>query len=171
MPKKAIPRPSPDPAAAAAVLSRVEEVVGARSAADLARALGVQVQTVYSWRKRRVIPFDALVRLAVERDVPLDYVILGRGPSWTASGSVIPQLLIEIGNELVAQWAVGKMDELPPGSPAFLNFTAQIYNRVVGRGGQTGSPYPFIKEEVAQLILHLSIDAELRPRPASPVGR
>lgn len=157
-----------DQPSAADVLDRVAKLAGAKNALALAKVLGVRPQTIYSWRKRGSIPYEVVVKFASDRDVPLDYLLLGRGSAWTATGSVVPQLLIAIGDELVNAWASGR-GELPlkPGSSSLLNYCALIYNRVVGMGGQTGSPYEYIKGEVEQLVRMLALEAQIH-RPKKP---
>lgn len=147
------------------VLRRVAELSGARNDSALARALGVSRQTLSSWRQRGNVPFEAAARFALEHDAPLDYLLLGRGSSWTLTGAVIPQLLIAIGEALIKKWLEGPAGEkLKPGSPWFLHYCAVVYNRVVAITGRTGNPYEHVAGEVDDLYRLLQLDAQLKGR-------
>ena len=125
-------------------------------------------QTLFSWKKRGNIPFDAATRYASENEVPLDYLLLGRGASWTVTGTVTPQLLIEIGDALLAKWLSGAGGEkLKPGSPSFLHYCAVIYNRVSTLAGRTGSPYEYVMREVDELFRMLQLQARLQKKSKS----
>jgi hypothetical protein len=145
------------------VLRRVAELSGARNDSALARALGVSRQTLSSWRQRGNVPFEAAARFALQHDVPLDYLLLGRGSSWTLTGAVIPQLLMAIGEALIKKWIEGAAGEkLKPGSASFLHYCAVVYNRVVAITERMGNPYKQVDGEVDHLYKLLPLQAQIK---------
>jgi phage repressor protein C with HTH and peptisase S24 domain len=73
---------------AEAVVNRLMLVVGVRSERELSRWFGYGLTTITSKRQRGSIPYEECVRLATERDLSLDWLILGRGEA--PSGVVSP---------------------------------------------------------------------------------
>lgn len=141
---------------AAAVLGRLSEVAGARNDAALARALGVSRQSLSSWRKRGPVPFEVTVKFAAERGLSLDFLLLGRGTAWTAGGAVVPQLLMEIVEELESQIRelgsshasqVGEVRRL------FAYHCGILYNRIVGMAAPGIDPYKLVRGEVKYFLV------------------
>jgi len=60
------------------VIARMSAVVGATNDSELARELGVRRSTVGSWRARASVPYAECVRLAADRGVSLDWLLLGK---------------------------------------------------------------------------------------------
>lgn len=61
-----------------AVLGRVAKLTRVNTDAALAEALGTSRQVLSGWKKRGTIPFDRLCELAIERDLSLDYILIGK---------------------------------------------------------------------------------------------
>ncbi|RFA31320.1 hypothetical protein CAI21_01440 [Alkalilimnicola ehrlichii] len=64
---------------AAEVIARLMNAVGVRSERELSRWFGYGLTTITSKRQRGSIPYDECLRLAMERGISLDWLILGRG--------------------------------------------------------------------------------------------
>ncbi len=62
-----------------AVLSRLMESLEVVSDSELARALGVNRQTLASWRKRDSVPYSICVNFSEEKNISLDWLLTGRG--------------------------------------------------------------------------------------------
>lgn len=61
------------------VLNRLMVVFKVNNDSELARSLGVNRQTLASWRKRDSIPYSLCVSIAEQRDVSLDWLLGGTG--------------------------------------------------------------------------------------------
>ncbi|EBA1657922.1 bacteriophage CI repressor [Salmonella enterica] len=61
------------------VLNRLMVVFKVNNDSELARSLGVNRQTLASWRKRDSIPYSLCVSIAEQRDVSLDWLLSGIG--------------------------------------------------------------------------------------------
>lgn len=59
------------------VLMRMKDVLGFRTDRELAAYLGVSFVTVSSWRTRNSMPPEAVVFVAREWDISLDWLFLG----------------------------------------------------------------------------------------------
>jgi len=64
---------------AASVLERLWALLDVDSDSKLARAIGVNRQTLGSWRSRDSVPYELCVSLALERGASLDWLIAGNG--------------------------------------------------------------------------------------------
>ena len=70
---------SADPLSAAAVISRLAQVLGAPNDAAVARALGMPATTLNSRKTRNAVPYAECVQLSQERGYSLDWLLTGRG--------------------------------------------------------------------------------------------
>ncbi|EEN5589313.1 helix-turn-helix domain-containing protein [Salmonella enterica] len=61
------------------VLNRLMIVFEANNDSELARALGVNRQTLASWRKRDSIPYSLCISVAEQHSVSLDWLLSGTG--------------------------------------------------------------------------------------------
>ncbi|EEI5905242.1 bacteriophage CI repressor [Salmonella enterica] len=61
------------------VLNRLMIVFKANNDSELARSLGVNRQTLASWRKRESIPYSLCINIAEQHDVSLDWLLSGIG--------------------------------------------------------------------------------------------
>lgn len=73
---------------AAAVLSRLQDVFGASTDTALSAAMGVNRNTLGNWRARASVPYAECVRLANERALSLDWLLMGEGEMHRNAGSV-----------------------------------------------------------------------------------
>jgi len=64
---------------AASVLERLWALLGVDSDSSLARAMGVNRQTLGSWRTRNSVPYELCVKFALERGASLDWLLTGNG--------------------------------------------------------------------------------------------
>lgn len=71
------------------VISRLMNVVGVRSERELSRWFGYGPTTITSKRQRESIPYEECVRIAVERGISLDWLILGKGEAPAAPSEPI----------------------------------------------------------------------------------
>lgn len=62
-----------------AVLSRLAGLLNAENDSDLARMLGINRQTLASWRKRDSVPYSFCINFAEERGLSIDWLLTGRG--------------------------------------------------------------------------------------------
>lgn len=60
------------------ILSRIADLVGAKTDSALADALGVTRQTFATWKRRGKIPFEEICEFAQQRDISLDFLLLGK---------------------------------------------------------------------------------------------
>ncbi len=68
----------------AAVLTRLKLLTGARSDAELSRALSVSPQTLSSWKMRDSIPYSLCIDIARQHACSLDWLLLGQAEQATA---------------------------------------------------------------------------------------
>jgi len=61
------------------VLERLQTLLGVDNDSKLALALGVNRQTLGSWRTRDSVPYELCVSIAMERGVSLDWLLTGDG--------------------------------------------------------------------------------------------
>lgn len=62
----------------AAIVARVKSLYEVNKDSDLAAVLGVNRQTVYSWKTRNVIPLEKCMQIATDRQVSLDWILFGQ---------------------------------------------------------------------------------------------
>lgn len=62
----------------AAIVARVKTLYEVNKDSDLAAVLGVNRQTVYSWKTRNVIPLEKCLQIATDRQVSLDWILFGQ---------------------------------------------------------------------------------------------
>jgi Bacteriophage CI repressor helix-turn-helix domain. len=60
-----------------AVLARLASVLGAKNDSELCRMLGVNRQTLSSWRGRGSVPYALCIKLAEEHGWSLDWLLTG----------------------------------------------------------------------------------------------
>lgn len=61
-----------------AILRRLQEAVGAPDEAGLAVVLGVSPKTVAGWRFRGAVPYEHCERVALNKEISLDWLVTGR---------------------------------------------------------------------------------------------
>ncbi|MFS9881923.1 helix-turn-helix domain-containing protein [Salmonella enterica] len=61
-----------------AVLSRLMTVFAVSTDSDLAKKLGVNRQTLASWRKRDSVPYSLCINIAEQQDISLDWLLSGK---------------------------------------------------------------------------------------------
>ncbi|EDS5585806.1 bacteriophage CI repressor [Salmonella enterica subsp. enterica serovar Saintpaul] len=61
-----------------AVLERLMEVFKVNNDTELAKALGVNRQTLASWRRRESVPYSLCIKIAEQYSVSLDWLLSGR---------------------------------------------------------------------------------------------
>lgn len=61
------------------IVDRMKSVVGVSKDVDLAEHLGGARSTLSVWKRRGSIPLDECIKLATDRCISLDWLILGRG--------------------------------------------------------------------------------------------
>ena len=59
------------------VIERLKAATGSDNDAQLARSLDVPPTTVSTWRKRGVVPYEACVRVALQKNIWLDQLVFG----------------------------------------------------------------------------------------------
>lgn len=62
------------------IVDRMKAVYGFKTDAELAAHFGGSRSGPSVWKKRGSIPFDECITIALERNISLDWLILGRGP-------------------------------------------------------------------------------------------
>lgn len=69
------------------IVDRMKSVIGVSKDVDLADHLGGARSTLSVWKKRGSIPVDECIRIATEKNISLDWLMLGRGePQLAQSG-------------------------------------------------------------------------------------
>ena len=66
---------TPDPSE---IITRLKTHLDVESDAKLAEILGIPPSTLANWRRRRSLPYAVCVRIAQERGISLDWLILGK---------------------------------------------------------------------------------------------
>lgn len=61
-------------------------LVGAKNDHQLAKACGVAQTTISTWRQREKIPYELCVRVAIEHEASVDWIIFGKKPNLTKKG-------------------------------------------------------------------------------------
>lgn len=73
------------------VMDRLLSVYGVTTDSELAALLQISRSTVGSWRLRNVVPIAECLKVAREKQVSLDWLLLGRGtPTWTEAKTDAP---------------------------------------------------------------------------------
>ncbi|WP_260524273.1 helix-turn-helix domain containing protein [Serratia sp. PL7] len=73
-----------------AVLSRLAGLLNTENDSDLARMLGINRQTLASWRKRDSVPYSFCINFAEERGLSIDWLLTGRGQTIVEPSSTTP---------------------------------------------------------------------------------
>lgn len=73
-----------------AVLSRLAGLLNTENDSDLARMLGINRQTLASWRKRDSVPYSFCINFAEERGLSIDWLLTGRGQTIVEPSSPPP---------------------------------------------------------------------------------
>ena len=60
------------------ILERILKHIKSESDADIARALKVEPQNVYNWRKRGTIPWPELCTFVIEEKISFDWIFMGK---------------------------------------------------------------------------------------------
>ncbi|MBP6344738.1 MAG: helix-turn-helix domain-containing protein [Neisseriaceae bacterium] len=71
----------------AAIVARVKSLYEVNKDSDLAAVLGVNRQTVYSWKTRNVIPLEKCMQIATDRQVSLDWILFGQNGTAVAAAA------------------------------------------------------------------------------------
>lgn len=69
-----------------AVLNRLMTVFAVGTDSDLAKRLGVNRQTLASWRKRNSVPYSLCINVAEQQDISLDWLLGGKGEKSVEAG-------------------------------------------------------------------------------------
>lgn len=88
-----------------AILHRMKDLTGARTDAELSKALGISPQTLSSWKIRESIPYALCMELAQEQGVSLDWLLLGDGQQNRTSTASLP-------SELPSTWETDLLEQL-----------------------------------------------------------
>lgn len=70
-----------------AILNRLMSVYQVKKNIDLCKKLNLSPQTLSTWRGRNKIPFELCVKVALEQEVSLDWLLLGREEMSSLSSS------------------------------------------------------------------------------------
>jgi hypothetical protein len=81
-----------------AVIDRLREVVGVRTDTALCDVLGFGSSVVSTWRRRGHIPYAECVAAATRAQIPLDWLLLGRGTHGAGAGDAQSQDVTEDGD-------------------------------------------------------------------------
>lgn len=60
------------------ILKRLREIYGADSNKELSNMLAISYNTLNTWLKRDVIPFEVIQKIVTDRQLSYDYVLLGQ---------------------------------------------------------------------------------------------
>jgi transcriptional regulator with XRE-family HTH domain len=82
------------------VLERIAKLLGVTTDTAIAKALGVAPQTLSTWKRRGTIPYERVCDFAENKDVSLDYLLLGKGKGDFGGGDIDPTLIEAIEHEL-----------------------------------------------------------------------
>ncbi|WP_022962457.1 helix-turn-helix domain-containing protein [Halopseudomonas pelagia] len=61
-----------------AILGRLMDIYQVKKHIDLCKKLNLSPQTLSTWRGRNKVPFELCVKVALDKDVSLDWLLLGR---------------------------------------------------------------------------------------------
>ena len=130
------------------VLARIAAITGATSDSALAKELGVAKQTLSTWKSRGTIPYERTIQFADEREISLDYLLLGKGKGDFSGGEIDPMLLEGIGLAFEVYDRL-LLHRIRAGAAYDM---ALVYNRVIKqlRPGQNWGE--LVKDEVAYLV-------------------
>lgn len=134
------------------ILGRVAGLLGVRQDAEVAAALGVSPQTYSTWKARKTIPFARLCTLAQERNVSLDWLLLGRGGPSPAGAAIDAELF-----ERIFRAAWDGYQELP--GPISVNFVVASACRIYGKVSAVVEPAQrskLLEEEVNHSLAALA---------------
>ena len=135
------------------VLARVGAFLAAKNDSGLARALKVNRQTLASWRRRGFVPYRVLAKLATDRNVSLDYFVLGRGGITGYGSRINPSLMEAISAELIAESQRAGPTVAKLFSSSLLSYYASlIYNRISNAQALGINVYEMIPDEVRYLV-------------------
>ncbi|ECG4947687.1 bacteriophage CI repressor [Salmonella enterica subsp. enterica serovar Llandoff] len=70
-----------------AVLDRLMSALSVNNDSELARALGVNRQTLASWKSRKSVPYAICINLAEDKGWSLDWLLTGNGEMFTKSST------------------------------------------------------------------------------------
>ncbi|WP_026608704.1 helix-turn-helix transcriptional regulator [Methylocaldum szegediense] len=63
------------------ILERLATALGTDKDVELADAIGVSRQVLSTWRKRGTVPYEKLCEVASEKNISLNWLLLGKGPT------------------------------------------------------------------------------------------
>lgn len=111
--------------AASDVLARLHAVFGVKSDSELASAIGVNRQTLGSWRSRNAAPYALCVNLALEKGVSLDWLLIGTGRMRREPGQYGPADLTPR-----EEAVLGVLKQLPEGDQIEVQHAAEDKRRL-----------------------------------------
>lgn len=103
--KLSICKMTQDKSTAKDIINRMKDVIGARTDVDLSNEIGGAKSQPAVWKKRGSVPLNACVSFALERDVSLDWLVLGRGEREASGSAKITHNDIE-GNVVVPAYEI-----------------------------------------------------------------
>lgn len=59
------------------ILARISEIIDSETDADIARALNTARSSLSTWKKRDHVPYKNIVEFCLERDIPIEKVLVG----------------------------------------------------------------------------------------------
>lgn len=83
-----------------AIIDRMKTVLDAKSDKQVADELGIARSTFGVWKKRGSIPYQKCIDLALQNNISLDWLVLGRGRPELSASEVAPEVdkpYIELG--------------------------------------------------------------------------
>lgn len=78
------------------IVDRMKSVVGVSKDVDLADHLGGARSTLSVWKKRGSIPLDECIKLALDKNISLDWLMLGRGRQQLDTGGDRGALFVDL---------------------------------------------------------------------------
>lgn len=166
------------------IIKQMQSTCGAETQKGLAKMLGVGVSTVNSWKLRNSVPLEYLVRVALDKDVSLDWLVFGiageretRGRTYEeATAKVRPFSSAETRNIAKSLRALADgLDGGTPVSPSVYAEAEAIAKENEGKGGQrvyvAGHGYVRIplKREATTSVANQPHEAPAHPGP-HPTG-
>lgn len=110
------------------ILSRLKEVLDAKSDADVARGLEISTAALSAFKKQGKFPYERLVKFCLTRDISIDWLFKGGHTSPPAPTSLNKDLLRSI-IEGVEEYLRREHLELPADKKAEL--TVYLYERLL----------------------------------------
>ena len=110
------------------ILSRLKEVLRARSDADVARGLDVSTAALSGFKKQGKFPYERLVKFCLARDISIDWLFKGGDTASSAPTALNKQLLQDI-FEGIEEYLDLENLELPADKKAEL--TIYLYERLL----------------------------------------